>query len=71
MSLRKPYDERLIKCMVNAAKGVFESGLRPVLAYVFSDEVNYIFIGDLAFKGGIEKLDSIVASLLSRPLHLK
>ncbi|HEY3360795.1 MAG TPA: tRNA(His) guanylyltransferase Thg1 family protein [Methanosarcina sp.] len=40
-----------------------KSGLSPLFAYTFSDEINFLFM-ELPFKGRIEKIDSIITSFL-------
>ena len=40
-----------------------KSGLSPLFAYTFSDEINFLFM-ELPFKGRIEKMDSIITSFL-------
>ena len=67
LKLEKPYDMRFARCMVNAVKAVFKSGLNPILAFTFSDEVSFLMRGEV-FSGRVEKLNSIVPSLLSSSL---
>ncbi|RLE64620.1 MAG: tRNA 5'-guanylyltransferase [Thermoprotei archaeon] len=71
LSLERPFDERFMKCMVEAAKVLFREGFNPFLAYVFSDEVNYVFTSESIFSRRVEKLDSIVAGILSSALTLQ
>lgn len=66
----KPYDIVFARSIVDASHGVFkDSGLAPILAYVFSDEINLLFM-DAPFNGRVEKLDSVVAGFLSGALSL-
>jgi len=66
----KPHDFDFAKMIVSAVDKVFkESGLSPVMAFVFSDEVNFFFL-EAPFSGRIEKIDSILASFLSGALSL-
>ncbi|MBN1322638.1 MAG: tRNA 5'-guanylyltransferase [Methanotrichaceae archaeon] len=67
---KKPYDEHFARSMASASRSFMEdSGLSPKLAFLFSDEVNLLFL-DLPFNGRLEKLDSIAASYLSSALSL-
>ena len=70
LELDKPYDINFMKAMVETAKSLFYSGLSPVLAYIFSDEINILFL-QKPFKGRIEKLNSIIPSILSSSLTLQ
>ncbi len=66
----KPYDLDFAKIIVSATDSIFrESGLSPVMAFTFSDEVNLFFM-EAPFSGRIEKIDSILASFLSGILSL-
>ena len=71
LNLKRPFDERFMKCMVEASKALFHEGFNPSLAYVFSDEVNYVFTSGSMFNRRVEKLDSIVAGILSSALTLE
>ncbi len=65
MGFEKPYDERFTSAIVESIEHFFKkSGLGPVLAYTFSDEISFLFRDD-AFEGRIEKIDSIVPSYIS------
>ena len=65
MGLMKPFDEKMAKCLVKAAKEPFNLGLPATLAYVFSDEVSFLIKPPLPFKGRVEKLVSIFASIVA------
>lgn len=66
----KPYDIEFARSIVDAAVSVFDdSGLAPLLAYIFSDEINLLFV-DAPFNGRVEKLDSVVAGFLSGSLSV-
>lgn len=66
----KPYDLGFARSIVSAARAFMESsGLAPILAYTFSDEVNLLFL-DEPFRGRLEKLDSITASYISSSLSI-
>ena len=67
---KKPFDLNFAKSIVSSAARLFDSsGLSPALAFVFSDEVNLLFL-DAPFAGRIEKIDSIIASFISSVLSL-
>lgn len=61
----KPFDEAFAKIMVQAARAVCEGGLIPLFIYVQSDEANFLFNGESSFNRRVEKLVSIVPSLMS------
>lgn len=66
----KPYDKRLAKGIAKAVELLFlESGFNPILAYIFSDEIN-LYFEEVPFKGRIEKLDSVLASFLASAITL-
>jgi tRNA(His) 5'-end guanylyltransferase len=67
---KKPYDMDFARSMVDAAVRLLEdSGLTPSLAFTFSDEISLIFL-EAPFAGRVEKIDSIIASLLSSALSM-
>lgn len=43
LELKKPFDERLAKILVVASSEVLRGGFNAILAYTFSDEVNFLF----------------------------
>jgi tRNA(His) 5'-end guanylyltransferase len=61
----KPFDKNFAKCLVSPAKVLYKKGFNPVLIYVASDELNILFIDVVPFRGRIEKLNSIIAGLIS------
>ena len=66
----KPYDNRFCKAMVEVSKDlVAQSGLSPVFAFTFSDEIS-LFFNDLPFSGRVEKIDSVAASFAASALTL-
>ncbi|MBN2110563.1 MAG: tRNA 5'-guanylyltransferase [Methanosarcinaceae archaeon] len=70
MELEKPYDIRFASAMADAVELLFrDSGLSPVFAYIFSDEISFFF-QELAFEGRIEKIDSVVPSFISSALTM-
>ncbi len=69
-SYKKPYDIGFARMMANAAESLFQdSGLMPVLAFTFSDEINLVFL-TAPFGGRVEKIDSLIAGFLSAALSL-
>ena len=66
----KPFDTRFATGMADAVTLFFEqSGFDPLLAFVFSDEVNLCF-SQVPFRGRLEKLDSVIASYLASAVTL-
>ncbi len=65
IDLMRPFDERMAKCLVKAAREPFNLGLPVVLAYAFSDEISFLIRPPLPFKGRVEKLVSIFSSLVA------
>ncbi len=69
-SRKKPYDMDFARSMVDATVKLFEeSGLTPSLAFTFSDEISLIFL-EAPFSGRVEKIDSVIAGLLSGALSM-
>lgn len=65
MGSEKPYDWRFASAIVSSIEDFFtKSGLSPVFAYTFSDEISFYF-REVSFEGRIEKMDSIIASYIS------
>ncbi|MDO8841588.1 tRNA(His) guanylyltransferase Thg1 family protein [Methanocalculus sp.] len=70
LSLEKPFDGRLSTAFEQVSSLLLrESGLAPVCAYTFSDEIS-LFFNRLPFEGRVEKLDSVTASFASSALTL-
>ena len=70
LGLEKPFDEFFHKSMVMACTSlVAESGLNPVFAYTFSDEIS-LYFDKLPFGGRVEKIDSVSASYAASSLTL-
>ena len=65
LGLAKPFDERLARIMVSSARAVYEGGLNPLFTYIHSDEASFLFDGESSFSRRVEKLVSIVPSLMS------
>ena len=69
-SRKKPYDMDFARSMIDATVKIFEdSGLTPSLAFTFSDEISLIFL-EAPFSGRVEKIDSVIAGLLSGALSM-
>lgn len=67
----KPYDIRFTKGMVYSTHDFFsKSGINPTLAYLFSDEINLVFVEDLPFNGRLEKMDSVIPSFIASALTI-
>ncbi|MDM7934851.1 MAG: tRNA(His) guanylyltransferase Thg1 family protein [Methanothrix sp.] len=68
---RKPYDLGFARSMAGCTSRLFQdSGLSPVLAYTFSDEISLLFL-DPPFAGRVEKIDSLIAGFLSAALSME
>lgn len=70
LGFRKPYDQTFARAMADVAElFIKKSGLGPLFAYTFSDEISFLFT-ELPFEGRVEKIDSIVASFLGSALTI-
>lgn len=68
---KKPYDERFAKAMADCVEDFFrESGMNPLLAFTFSDEIN-LFFYEMPYNNRIEKIDSIIPSFFSSALAIR
>jgi tRNA(His) 5'-end guanylyltransferase len=66
----KPFDDGFNNAMVEVCRLlVGESGLSPVFAYTFSDEIS-LYLTGLPFSGRVEKIDSVAASYAASALTL-
>jgi tRNA(His) 5'-end guanylyltransferase len=63
LELERPFDRRLADALAKAAHALFAS-FNPTLCYIFSDELNFLFLGPTVLQR-IEKIDSVFAGLLS------
>ncbi|MDI6690764.1 MAG: tRNA(His) guanylyltransferase Thg1 family protein [Candidatus Bathyarchaeota archaeon] len=66
----KPFDKEFTKCLVSSGKTLFEEGFNPALIYVVSDELNILFLNAAPFRRRIEKVNSVLASLISSAFTL-
>ncbi|OYT61946.1 MAG: tRNA 5'-guanylyltransferase [Thermofilum sp. ex4484_15] len=71
LGFSKPYDVSFAKLMVESAKSVYEGGFNPALIYLFSDELNILFLKENIFSRRLEKIVSVIASLVSSTFSLK
>lgn len=70
LELKKPYDERFAHAMADSIELFFkESGLTPLFAFTFSDEVTFFF-SEIPYSGRIEKIDSVIPSFISSSLTI-
>ncbi len=70
LRLEKPFDERFSAAMASVCKSIVaDSGLSPVFAYSFSDEIS-LYLQKLPFLGRVEKIDSVAASFAASVLTL-
>jgi len=70
LGLARPFDPRFCRAMAEVSvRLVAESGLSPLFAYTFSDEISLYFT-TLPFSGRVEKLDSVAASYAASSLTL-
>lgn len=68
---KKPYDERFAKAMADCVECFFrDSGLNPLFAFTFSDEIN-LFFSEMPYNYRIEKIDSIIPSFFSSELTIR
>jgi tRNA(His) 5'-end guanylyltransferase len=66
----KPFDKKFAKCLVSSGKTLFREGFNPALVYVVSDELNILFLDAAPFRRRIEKVDSVISSLVSSTFTL-
>ena len=66
----KPFDEKFAKCLISSGKILFTKGFSPALVYVVSDEINILFLNAAPFRRRIEKVNSVLASLVSSAFTL-
>ena len=71
LDLKKPYDEKFAHAIADSVELFFtESGINPLFAFTFSDEVTFFFY-EIPYNNRIEKIDSIIPSFISSALTLK
>ncbi|KCZ72142.1 hypothetical protein ANME2D_01545 [Candidatus Methanoperedens nitroreducens] len=65
LGFKKPYDEVFARAMANSTESLFkESGLNPLFAFTFSDEISFFFY-EIPYNSRIEKINSIIPSFIS------
>jgi len=70
LAFARPFDDRFSGAMEQVSRLlVAESGLSPVFAYTFSDEIS-LYFRELPFSGRVEKIDSVAASYAASALTL-
>ncbi|MEA2034802.1 MAG: tRNA(His) guanylyltransferase Thg1 family protein [Euryarchaeota archaeon] len=68
MDFKKPFDEKFCCAMSGVCKRILrDSGLEPLFAYTFSDEIS-LYFNTLPFNGRVEKIDSVCASFAASAL---
>jgi tRNA(His) guanylyltransferase len=71
LGLQKPFDERFHEAMCSVGVALLrDSGLNPVFAYTFSDEIS-LYFEHLPFNGRVEKIDSVGASFAASALTIE
>lgn len=71
LELKKPYDERFAHAMADSVESFFrESGLNPLFAFTFSDEIS-LFFNEIPYNNRVEKIDSIIPSFISSALTIR
>ena len=69
--LQKPYDERFAHAMADSIELFFkESGLNPLFAFTFSDEISFFFY-EIPYNNRVEKIDSIIPGFVSSALTIR
>jgi tRNA(His) guanylyltransferase len=66
----KPFDEEFAKGLVSSGEVLFKKGFSPALIYAASDELNILLLDAAPFHRRIEKIDSVLASLVSSAFTL-
>lgn len=66
----KPFDENFAKCLVASGKALFQTNFSPALVYIASDELNTLFIQAVPFRRRVEKIDSVLAGVVSSTFSL-
>jgi len=66
----KPFDQTFAKCLVAAGRTLFKDSLNPALIYVASDEINVLFVYTVPFNRRVEKINSVLAGVVSSAFSL-
>ncbi|MCK9276778.1 MAG: tRNA 5'-guanylyltransferase [Methanoculleus sp.] len=71
LDLKKPFDPAFHASMRSVCRSLLsESGLSPVFAYTFSDEIS-LYFRTLPFSGRVEKIDSVTAAIAASALTIE
>jgi len=70
LKAEKPFDKKFAKCLVKSGKAIFQENLNPALIYVASDEVNVLFAYEAPFNRRVEKINSVLAGIVSSAFSL-
>jgi tRNA(His) 5'-end guanylyltransferase len=70
INAEKPFDKKFAECLVYSGRELFEKGFSPALIYVVSDELNILFTSPAPFRGRVEKIDSVISSMVSTAFAL-
>jgi len=70
LKAEKPFDKKFAKCLVKSGKTIFQENLSPTLIYVASDEVNVLFAYEAPFNRRVEKINSVLAGIVSSAFSL-
>jgi tRNA(His) guanylyltransferase len=71
LKFERPYDKRFANAMADSIELFFmDSGLNPLFAFTFSDEINLFFF-EIPYNNRIEKINSIIPSFISSALTIK
>lgn len=71
LETEKPFDRRFAQCLVESAKALFRAGMNPTLVYVASDELNILFTASVPFNGRVEKINSVLAGIVSSVFSIR
>ena len=70
LRLKRPFDLGFSRAMAGVCRQLLsQSGLSPLFAFTFSDEISLYFPG-LPFRGRVEKIDSVLASFAASSLTI-
>jgi len=70
LKVEKPFDKKFAKCLAKSGKAIFQENLNPGLIYVASDEVNVLFAYGAPFNRRVEKINSVLAGIVSSAFSL-
>jgi len=70
LKAKKPFDKKFAKCLVASGKAIFQANLNPALLYVASDEINVLFAHAAPFSRRVEKINSVLAGIVSSAFSL-